>query len=157
MAQVLPFLIQATLIFRWEPARPLQRSLNPSGPEMPKKSRNCLSGPPAPGPPKSLQKVPRTLQKHSPHTFWRLSGDLPDCPRDFFETFWGPGPLGPGDIFETFLAFLARSGRSACAPLCCKTCAACPVFARVVGEAAGSRSKQCPRACKAKCWPRGTI
>ena len=32
----------------WEPARPLQRSLGPSGLEMPKKSPKCLPKPPAP-------------------------------------------------------------------------------------------------------------
>ena len=48
---------------------------------MPKESRKCLRTP------KTLKKVSGTLQKHSPDTFRRLSGDFPDCPRDFFETF----------------------------------------------------------------------
>ena len=47
-----------------EPARPLQRSLRPSGPEIPKKSRKCL--------PKSLQKVSGTVRKDSCDTFRRL-------------------------------------------------------------------------------------
>ena len=76
----------------WEPARPLQRSLGPSL-EM--------------SPPAKLSKKSGTLQKHSPDTFQRLSGDFPDCPRDFFETFGGPA----GDIFETLSAFRARSAR----------------------------------------------
>ena len=54
---------------------------------------------------KKSQKSPGTLQKHSPDTFRRLSGDLPDCPRDFFETFWGLGAGGPGDIFKIFWHF----------------------------------------------------
>ena len=56
----------------WEPARPLQRSLVPSGPEMPKKSRKCLPGPPGPGPQKNFQKVLEHTKKHSPDTFRRL-------------------------------------------------------------------------------------
>ena len=83
----------------WEQARPLQRSLGPSGPKMPKESRKCLPGPPARDPKKS-PKSPGTLQKHSPDTFRRLSGDFRDCPRDFFETFWGPGAGGAGRHFR---------------------------------------------------------
>ena len=63
-----------------------------------------------PGTPKSLQKSPGTLQKHSPNTFRRLSGDLPDCPRDFFETFWGPGAGGPGKHFRDFFGISGSEG-----------------------------------------------
>ena len=42
-------------------------------------------------------------------------------------------------------------------PCAVKTCAVRPVFARVVGELRAADPKQCPRARKAKCQPRGTI
>ena len=44
--------------------------------------------------PKNLQKVLGTVQKHSPDTFRRLSRDVPDCPRDFLEAFWGKSRRG---------------------------------------------------------------
>ena len=89
----------------WEPARPLQRSLGPFGPEMPKKSRKCLPGPPGPRKvskksresPESLRKVLKESFRTVPETFWRLFGV--------------PGPEAPGDIFETFLASRARRAR----------------------------------------------
>ena len=86
-----------------EPARPLQSSPGPSRPEMPKKSRKCLPGLPAPGPQKISKKsrnTPKTLFGRFPETLRRLAG----LSRDFFGDF-----LGPGDIFETLSAFRARS------------------------------------------------
>ena len=67
-----------------EPARPLQRSLGPSWPEMPKKSRD-VSRHPAPGTPESLQRVPEhsknTFTRHFPETLRRLAGLSRDfCP-----------------------------------------------------------------------------
>ena len=61
----------------------LQRSLRPSGPKTPKKSRKCLSGPPAPAPQKvskMSRNTPKTLSRHFfsetcwtvPETFLRL-------------------------------------------------------------------------------------
>ena len=65
---------------RWEPARLLQRSLGPLGPEIPKKSRKCFPGPPAPAPrkvsPKSLGNSLRSLR--------RVSGK---CPKSLFRLF----------------------------------------------------------------------
>ena len=94
----------------WEQARPLQRSLGPFGPEMPKKSRKCLLGPLALEPPISLPKVSGTV--------WEVCGESPgsvervfsDCSQDFLETFRGSGPEAPGDIFETFSAFQGPKG-----------------------------------------------
>ena len=71
----------------WERARPLQRSLGRSGPEMPKKSRKCL-----PGPQKVSKKswnTPKTLSRHSPETLRTLPGLSPRL----FGDFLGP-PLG---------------------------------------------------------------
>ena len=81
--------------FSCERARPLQRSLGPFAPEMPKKSRECLRGlrPRNPSP-KSLQRVSKESFRTVPETFWRLFGV--------------PGPEAPGDILETFSAFRAR-------------------------------------------------
>ena len=74
---------------------------------MPKKSRKCLPGP---RDPKKSPESPGTLQKHSPDTFRRLSGDFPDCPRDFLETFWGPGAGGPGRHFRDFFGISGPKG-----------------------------------------------
>ena len=86
-----------------KPARPLQRSLEPLGPEMPKKSRKCLPGPLAPEPRKVSKKSSLgTVGKDSFDTFRRLSGHFPDCSRDFLETFRGSGAGGPGRNFRDF-------------------------------------------------------
>ena len=95
---------------RWEPARPLQRSLGPSGPEIPKKSRKCLPGPPAPGPQKVSKKSrgqsgksPESLRKVSGECFWTVPG-----------TFWRlkclPGPEAPGDILVYFFGISGPEG-----------------------------------------------
>ena len=84
------------------------RGLSASRPKCRKSLENVSWGL-RPQDPKKSPKSPGTLQKHSPNTFRRLSGDFPDCPRDFFETFCGPGPEAPRDIFETLSAF--RVGR----------------------------------------------
>ena len=60
------------------------------------------------------EKNPKSLehgQKHSPDTFRRVSGDFPDCPRDFWRLFQGPRSEAQGDILETFSAFRARRAR----------------------------------------------
>ena len=41
-------------------------------------------------------------------------------------------------------------------PLCCKTCAVCPVFARAVGELRAADPRKNPRAREEKCQPKGT-
>ena len=67
--------------------RPLQRSVGPFRPEMPKKSRKCFPGPPAPEPRKVLKKSreqsaksPESLRKVSKECFFglfpRLFGDF---------------------------------------------------------------------------------
>ena len=73
----------------------------PPGPKSQKSLENVSRGL-RPRDPKKSPKSPRTLQKHSPDTFRRLSGDFPHCPRDFFETFWGPGASRPGRHFRDF-------------------------------------------------------
>ena len=80
----------------------------PSAPEMPKKSRKMSPGASGLGPPTKSPKSPEEVQKHPPNTFWTLSGDFPDGPRNFLETF--SGRLA-GGIFETFSAFRARRAR----------------------------------------------
>ena len=60
--------------------------------------------------PKKSPKSPGALQKHSPDTFRRLYRDLPDCPRDFFETFWGPGAGGPERRFGDFFGISGPEG-----------------------------------------------
>ena len=69
----------------WEPARPLQRSPGPSGPEMPKKSQKCLPGSPAPRPQKVSKKSrgqsgksPESLRKVSGECFWSVPGIFGD-------------------------------------------------------------------------------
>ena len=64
----------------WEPARPLQVSLGPFRPEMPKKSRKYLPGRPSPGTPKSLQEVSMTVREvsgESLESVWRVVLDYP--------------------------------------------------------------------------------
>ena len=68
-----------TAHFAWEPARPLQRSFGPSGPEMPKKSRKCLPLRPAPAP----QKVSKVSV-----TVWEVSGESPESVLRVFSE-WG--------------------------------------------------------------------
>ena len=94
--------------------------------------------------------------------------------------FWTPKPSFPGNgdsgcclgsgesqpqihPFGVRLQFLSELSRScsqvsiiqpwfsACAPLCCKNMCCASPFCTGGGGAAGSRSKQCPRARKAKC------
>ena len=62
----------------------------------------------SPGTPKSLQEVPEHFK--SPDTFWRVSGDLPDCPQDFLGTFWGLGARGPGRHFRDFFGISGPEG-----------------------------------------------
>ena len=102
-----PYLTQnlkmiALQLFYWEPARPFQRSLGPFGPEMPKRSRKCLPGPPAPESrkvskksreqsgksPESLRRVSKESFQTVPETFWRHFRDL----------FGISGPKGPRDL-----------------------------------------------------------
>ena len=98
----------------WEPARPLQRSLGPFRPEIPKKSRKCLPGPPAPEPRKvskifkslgnnlgSLPRVSGKCRKSLFGLFARLFGD--------FSGF--PGRRPRETFYETFSAFRARRAR----------------------------------------------
>ena len=86
-----------TLKLDCERARPLQRSLGPFRPEMPKKSRKCLP----PGTPKSLQKVSGTVRKVSgecrkillglfPRLFGDFSGFRGRRPRETFSRLSGP-------------------------------------------------------------------
>ena len=83
-----------------------------SGPPGPKcrKSLENVSRDLRPRAPKKSPKSPGTLQKHSPDTFRRLSGDLPDCPRDFFETFGGLGAGGLGRHFRDFFGISGAEG-----------------------------------------------
>ena len=91
----------------WEPARPVQRSRGPLGPEC-RKILKMSPGASGPGTPKNLQKVPG----HSKITLETLSGDSPETSRTVTETFlrlFGvPWPEPPQDIFETFSALPAR-------------------------------------------------
>ena len=100
------FEITAIRIASWEPARPLQRSLGPSGPEIPKKSRKCLPGPPAPGP----QKV----SKQSKNTLQTLSGDSPEtsrtAPETFLRLFGASGAGGPERHFRDFFGISGPEG-----------------------------------------------
>ena len=94
----------------WEPARPLQRSLGPFGPEMPKNVSKMPPGASGPGAPKSLQKVSGTV--------WEVSGESPesvervfsDCSRDFLETFRGSGAGDPGRHFRDFFGISGPKG-----------------------------------------------
>ena len=97
------------LLFVWEPARPLQGSLGPSGPEMPKKSRKCLSGPPAWDPERVSKKSgrsPKTLSRHFPETLQRLPRLFP---RLFGDSFGLPGRR-PGRHFRDFFGFSGPPG-----------------------------------------------
>ena len=77
---------------------------------MPKKSRKCLPGPPAPEP----RKVSKKSQEQSEKTLSTLSGDSPVTSQTIAETFsrlFGePGPEAPGDIYETFSVISGPSG-----------------------------------------------
>ena len=79
---------------------PYRGLAGPPGLKCRKSLQKYLSGPPAPAPQKSLPKVPGTLQKHSPDTFRRLSGDLPDCPRDSFGDFLVSRGRRPRETFS---------------------------------------------------------
>ena len=87
----------------WEPTRLLQRSLGA------RKSRNSpenVSLGLRPRDPKKSPQSPGALQKHSPDTFRRLSGDFSDCHRDFLETFWARETFS--GLFRDFPARRAR-------------------------------------------------
>ena len=96
--------IRVQVIWCWEPARPLQGSFGPSGPEMPKKSRKCLPGPVAWNPEKVSKKSrgqsgksPESLERVSGECFWTvpaLFGHSVGVPGHFFGI---SGPLGPKD------------------------------------------------------------
>ena len=112
----------------WEPARPLQRSFGPSGPEMQKESRKCLPGPPAPEPQK-VSKKSRGQSRKSPESLrlqsvWRV---FLECSGTFLETFWGAGAPAPGDIFETLSAFRARRARETSVCQWALSLCACPL------------------------------
>ena len=95
----------------WEPARPLQRSLGPSGPEIPKKFSKMSQKASGPGTPKSLKKCPgdspESLRKVSgkclesvfglsPGLFGDFLGSRGRRPREtFLRLFWDFGPGGP--------------------------------------------------------------
>ena len=91
----------------WEPARPLQRSFGPSAPEMPRKSRKCLPGPEAPGPPKSQKSL-----GESPASLRRVSGKCLQSVFGVFRDFLGSRGRRPRETFSRlFLAFRARRAR----------------------------------------------
>ena len=94
------------LVMFCEPARPLQRSLGPFAPEMPKKSRKCLPGPPAPEP-RKVSKQSREQSGKSPESVERV---FSDCSRDFLETFRGSGAGGPGRHFRDFFGISGAKG-----------------------------------------------
>ena len=81
------------------------------GPEMPKKSRKCLPGPPAPEP-RKVSKKSREQSKKSPESVERV---FSDCSRDFLETFRRSGAGGPG---RHFLDFFGISGPKGPRDLC---------------------------------------
>ena len=87
-------------------ANPPASSGSLSGPPGPKsqKSLKRVSRASGPGVPKSLEKVSKESRTDIFETFSRLFGLF----RDFFQTFWGPGPPVPGDSFQTFWGFRAR-------------------------------------------------
>ena len=71
----------------WEPARPLQRSFGPFGPEiihMPRESRKCLPGPPAPEP-RKVSKKSREQSGKSRESLRKVPKVFSDCSRDFLE------------------------------------------------------------------------
>ena len=96
----------------WEPARPLDGSLGPSGPEMPKKSRKCLSEPLAQDP----EKVFKKSGGQSKNTLQTLSETLRRLPRlsprlfGHFK-FWGPMAGDRGRHFRDFFGILGPEGR----------------------------------------------
>ena len=57
---------------------------------------------------KKVSGTVREVSGESPESVWRV---FLDCPRDFLETFWGPGAGGPGRHFWDFLGFRARRAR----------------------------------------------
>ena len=81
-----------------------------------------LSGPPGPKCQKSLENVsrdpgpetPKVSEKSrgqsgkSPESLGKVSGECFSSVPGLFGDFWGPRAGGPGDIFETFLAFRAQ-------------------------------------------------
>ena len=97
----------------WEPARPLQRSLQASGARSAEKVSKM--SPRASGP-----RTPKSLQKglgDSPGSLWRVSGKclesfFLECSGTFSDFLGVRGPEAPGDIFsETFSAFRGRRAR----------------------------------------------
>ena len=96
----------------WEPARPLQGSLGPSGPEMPKSLENVSWGL-RPGPPKKSPKVSGTVwevSRGSPGSVWRVFLD------DFLETFSEPQSGGFGRHFRDFFGISGPEGPNALRP-----------------------------------------
>ena len=83
-----------------KPSRELQKSLGPSGPEIPKKSEKSLPGRGPKKSGKSLEKVRKVLKKSRQCLFGTFSG-----------VFGAPGLEAPGDSFQTFLKFRARRAR----------------------------------------------
>ena len=109
MRKVSQYSIRMTQKVGNQPA-PLQRSLGPSGPEIKKKVSKMSPGASGPGTPKSLKKVSGTVREvsgESPESVWRV---FLDCPRDFLETFWGPGAGGPGRHFRDFFGISGPEG-----------------------------------------------
>ena len=78
------------LLYHWSGTSPplTEVSLGPFGPELPKKSRKCLHGPPALEPQKVSKRSRGTVRRDSLDTFRRLSGEVS---RDFLETFRDSG------------------------------------------------------------------
>ena len=93
----------------WEPARPLQRSPRPSGPEMPKKSRKCLPGPPAPRPQKVSTKSRRQSGK-SPESLRKVSGECVWSVLGLLGDFLGPRGRRPGRHFRDFFGISDPEG-----------------------------------------------
>ena len=101
----------------WEPARPLQRSLAPSGPEMPKKSRKCLENVSRglrPRTPHKVSKKSRGQSGKSPESLRRVSGKCLESVfgvfRDFLETFWGSRGLRPRETFSRLFRHFGPGG-----------------------------------------------
>ena len=81
-----------------------------SGPPSPKSQKSLENVSRGPGTPKSLKKVSGTVREvsgESPESVWRV---FLDCPRDFLETFWGPGAGGPGRHFRDFFGISGPEG-----------------------------------------------
>ena len=88
------------LYYSCEPACPLQRSLGPFGPEMPKKSLKCLPGPPTPEP-REVSKKSREQSGKSPESLRKVS-------KESFQTV--PGTF-PGKHFRDFKFWAFRARR----------------------------------------------